>query len=151
MRKRILADYERNVFSGEVRLHPGQEHSKVRGTERLGFAKLDLYPNAKSKSTKPIRLVGGRAAAEQEIVVNSLVCGWIELCAASLWASNSFVVLKKDKGKWRLVVMRLPCSTCTPSLSLKMYWNTNPNTRSSLLLPLVKGSIQLPFTLIQGL
>ena len=47
MRKRILADYERYVFSGEVRFRPGHEHPKVRGTERLGFAKLDLYPSAK--------------------------------------------------------------------------------------------------------
>ena len=44
MRKRILADYERDVFNGEVRLRPCQEHPKVPGTERLGFAKLDLYP-----------------------------------------------------------------------------------------------------------
>ena len=58
MRKRILADYKRAVFSGEVHLCPGQEHPKVRGTERLGFAKLDLYPNAKPKSVKPIRFVG---------------------------------------------------------------------------------------------
>ena len=64
MRKRILADYERDVFGGEVRLRPGQEHPKVRGTERLGFAKLDLYSNAKHKSVKPIRLVGEQAAAE---------------------------------------------------------------------------------------
>ena len=42
MRERILADYERDVFSGEVRLRPGQEHPKVRGTEWLGFARLDL-------------------------------------------------------------------------------------------------------------
>ena len=55
MRKRMLADYEPGVFSGEVRLRPGQEHPKVRGTERLGFAKLDLYPNAKPKSVKPIQ------------------------------------------------------------------------------------------------
>ena len=59
MRKRILADYELDVFSGEVRLRPGQEHPKVRGTKRFGFAKLDLYPNAKPKSVKPIRLFGG--------------------------------------------------------------------------------------------
>ena len=50
MRNSILVDYERDVFSGEVRLRPGQEHRNVRGTERLGFAKLDLYPNAKPKS-----------------------------------------------------------------------------------------------------
>ena len=104
MRKRILADYERDVFSGEVCLCPGQEHPKVRGTERLGFAKIDLYPKAKPKSVKPIRLVGERAAAEQEIVEDFLARGWIEPCPASEWASNGFVAPKKEKGKWRLVV-----------------------------------------------
>ena len=59
MRKRILADYERELFSAEVRLRPSQEDPKVRGTERLGFAKLDLYANAKPKSLKPIRVGGG--------------------------------------------------------------------------------------------
>ena len=102
--KRILADYERDVFSGGVRLRPGQEHPKVRGTERSGFAKLDLYPNAKPKSVKPIKLVGERAAAEQEIVEDFLARGWIELRPASEWASNGFTVPKKEKGKWRLVV-----------------------------------------------
>ena len=47
---------------------PGQEHPKVHGTERLGFAKLDLYQNAKPKSVKPIRFVGERTAVEQEMV-----------------------------------------------------------------------------------
>ena len=104
MRKRILADYERDVFSGEVCLHPGQEHSKVRGTERLGFAMLDVYPNAKPKSVKPIRLVGERARAEQEIGEDLLARGGIELYTASEWAPNGFLVSKKEKGKWRLVV-----------------------------------------------
>ena len=104
MRKCILADYERNVFSGEVCLRPGQKHPMVRGTERLRFAKLDLYLNAKPNSLKPIRLVGERAAAEQEIVEDFLAHGWIEPCPASEWASNGFVVPKKEKGKWRLVV-----------------------------------------------
>ena len=85
MRKRILADYGRHAFSEEVRLRPGQEHPKVRGTERLGFAKLDLYPNAKRKSVRSMRLVG-------------------EPCPCSQWASNGFVVPKKEKGEWRLVV-----------------------------------------------
>ena len=104
MRKRIPADYERDVFSGEVRLRPGKEHPKVRGTERLGVAKLDLYPNAKPRSVKPIRLVGERAAAEQEIVEDFLARGWIEPCPASEWLFNGFVVPKKEKEKWRLVV-----------------------------------------------
>ena len=104
MRKRILADYERDVLSREVRFCPSQGHPKVRGTERLGFAKLDLYPNAKPNSVKPIRLVGERAAVEQEIVEDFLARGWIEPCPASEWASNGFVVPKKEKEKWRLVV-----------------------------------------------
>ena len=104
MRKRILADYEQDVFSGEVCLRPGQDHPKVCGTERLGFARLDLYPNAKPKSVKPIQLVGERAAPEQEIVEDVLAPAWIERCPASEWACNGFVVPKKEKGKWRLVV-----------------------------------------------
>ena len=83
MRKHILAEYERDVFSGELRLCPGQEHPSVRDTERGGLAKLDLYPNAKPKSVRPIRLVGERAAAEQEIVEDLLARGWIEPCPAS--------------------------------------------------------------------
>ena len=75
MRKRIRADYERDVFSGEVCLRPGQEHAKVRGTEQLGFAKLDLYLNGKPTSVKPIRLVRERAAAEQEILEDVLARG----------------------------------------------------------------------------
>ena len=97
MRKRILADYEQDVFGGEVRLRPGQEHPKICGTEQLGFAKLELYPNAKPKSLKPIRLVGERAAVEQEIVEDLLARGWIEPCPASEWASNGFVLPKKEK------------------------------------------------------
>ena len=104
MRKRILADYERDVSSGEVCLRPGQEHPKVRGGEQLGFAKLDLDPSAMPKSVKSIKLVGERAAAEQEIVEDFLARGWIEPCPTSKSASNSFVVPKKEKGKWRLVV-----------------------------------------------
>ena len=65
MRKCIMADYERDVFSWDDPLSPGQEHTKVRGTERLGFAKLDLYASANPKFVVHITLVGERAAAEQ--------------------------------------------------------------------------------------
>ena len=97
MRKLILADNKRDAFSGDVRLRPGQQHSKVRGTERFGFAKLDLYPNAKPKFVKSIRLVGERAAAEQELVEDFFARGWIEPRSASEWA------FKKEKEKWRVV------------------------------------------------
>ena len=53
---------------------------------------------------KPIRFMGERAAAEQEIVEDFLAHGWIEPCPASKWPSNGFVVPKKERGKWRVVV-----------------------------------------------
>ena len=92
MRRHILPDHQRDVFTGEVRLRSGQEHPKLRGTERLGFAKVDLYRNGKTKSLKPERLVGECTAAEQEIVEDFLDSGWIEPFPASEWASNSLVV-----------------------------------------------------------
>ena len=104
MRKRIFAAYERDVFSGAVRPRPGQEHPEISGTKRLRFAKLDLYQNAKPTSVKPIMLVGERAAAEHEMVDDVLARGWIELCPASQWALNGFIVPKKEKGKLRLVL-----------------------------------------------
>ena len=104
MRKHILANYERDVFSGEARLPPVQAHPKVRGLDGIGFANVEPYPRPKSKWVKPIRLVGEHAAAELEIAEDFLARGWIEPCEASEWASNGFVVPNKEKGKWRLVV-----------------------------------------------
>ena len=137
MTKCILADYELDVFSGEVRLRPGQEHPKVRGTERLGFAKLDLYPNAKPKSVKPIRLVAERATAKLEIVEDFLARGWIEPCPASEWASTVSLCPRKRKENgaslWTTAdLMRPPCPTCTPSPSLKLCPKINPNRRFAL-------------------
>ena len=40
MRKRILADYWRDFFSGEAHHRPDQEHPEFRGTERFRFAKI---------------------------------------------------------------------------------------------------------------
>ena len=74
MRKYILADYERDFSSGEVRLRSGQ-HPKVRGAQRFAFAKLDLYLKAKPKSVKPIRFVRERATAEKDILEDVLARG----------------------------------------------------------------------------
>ena len=76
----------------------------VSGTERLGSAKLYVYANTEPKSVKPIKLVGERAAAEQEMVEDFLARGWIEASPASEWASDGFLVTRKEKGKGRLVV-----------------------------------------------
>ena len=144
MRKRILADYERDVFGGEVRLRPGQEHTKVR------VAKLDLYPNAKPKSMKPIRLVGERAAAEQEIVEDLLALCWIEPRPASEWASNGFIVPKKEKGKWRLVVdyRQLNEATLPNAQPLPLIENMLENQSKHKIFTIVdlsKGFDQIPY------
>ena len=130
MRKRILTDYERNVYGGEVRLRPGQEHPKVPYTERLAFTKLDLYAKKKTESMNPIRLVRERAAAEQEIVEDLFARGWTEPCPALEWASNGIVLAKKEEGQCHLVVHyrqlnEATCPTRIPSPSLKICWKIN--------------------------
>ena len=125
MRKGILADYERDFFREEVRLRPGQEHSKVCGTERLGFAKLDQYLNAKPKSVKPIRLVGVRAAAEQDMVkIFWLVARLSRVLPPSGRPTvSSCPRRRKENGSslWITAnLMRPPCRTRTPSPSLKI-------------------------------
>ena len=99
MSTRILAEYKRDVFSGKVRLCRCQEHPRVCGTEVFGFTKLNLSPNAKPTSVKPIRLVGEHAAAEPERVEDFLARGWIEPCPASECVFNGFIVSKKEIGK----------------------------------------------------
>ena len=95
MRKRILAVYQRDVFSGEVRLRPGQTHPKFHGPDAIGFTKLELHPGAKSKSVKQIRFV---TAVELEIAEDFLAHGWIEPCVATGWPSNGFRVPENEKG-----------------------------------------------------
>ena len=149
MRTRNLAGFERDVFSGEDRLCPGQEQPKVRGTERLGLAKLDLYPNAKPKSVNPIPLAGERAAAEQEIVEDFFARGWIKPCPATEWASNGFIVPKKEKGKWRLVVdyRQLNETTLPDAHPIPLIKNMLENQSKHKILTIVdlsKGFHQIP-------
>ena len=98
MRKRILADYERDAVSGQVRLRLGQEHPNVPGTKRSGFAKLDLYRNAKPKSVKPIRLVGERAPAEQEMVEDFLAPRSVSLVLPPSRRRTVLLCPRKRKG-----------------------------------------------------
>ena len=149
MRKRMLADYEQDVFRGVVCPCPGQKHPKVRGTEQLQFAKLHLYPNANPKSVKPIRLVWEHASAEQEIVEECLFRGWIEPCPASDWASNAFIVPKKEKGKWRLVMdyrqlkeATLPNVQPLPLIENMLQNQSKPKTFTNV--DLSKGFHQIP-------
>ena len=155
MRKRILWDHQRDPFSGEVHLRPGLEHPKVRGTERLGFAKLDLYPNDKPKSVKPIRLVGERAAVDQEMVEHFwLVVGSSPVLPPRVRPTVSLCPTKRkvNGAPWRTAnLMRVPCPTGPPSPSLKICWKVNPNRKFSVLWYSVKGSIKFPFTLSPGL
>ena len=113
------------------------------------FAKLDLYLSAKPKSVKPIRLVGGRAAAEQEIVEAFLARGWIEPCPASEWASNGSVVPEKEKGIWRLVVDYRQLNEATfpdahPLPLIKNMLENQSNHKIFTIVDLSKGFHEIP-------
>ena len=137
MRKHILTDNEWAVFSLEVHLHPGHQHPKVWGTGWLGFAELDLYLNTKCKSMKPRRLVGERAAAEQETGrIFWLIVGLSRVLPPS-GRLTVFLCPRKKEGNgasWstNTNLMRPPCLTRKPCPSFRTCWKINPNTRFSL-------------------
>ena len=98
---------------------------------------------------KPIRLVGERAAAEQEIVEDFWAPGWIEPCPASEWVSNGFVVPKKENGKWRLVVhhRQLNEATLPDAHHLCLIENMFENQSKHMIFTIVdlsKGFHQIP-------
>ena len=105
---------------------------------------------------KPIRLVGERATAEQEILEDVLSRGSIEPCPASDLASNGFVVPKKEKGNWRLVVeyRQLNEATLPNAHPLPLIENMLENQSIQKIVTIVdlsRGSIKFPFTLSPGL
>ena len=78
-----------------------------------------------------------------------LARGWIEPCPASEWASNGFVVPKREKGKWRLVVdyRQLNEATLPDALPLPLMENMLENQSKHKIFTFVdlsKGFHQIP-------
>ena len=95
LKERLINAYPR-LFSGVANKNPPD-----RG--RFGTAKIKLKPNPKIYRHREYQLQGHRAEAMKKLLAEFIERGWIEP-SDSEWASPAFIVPKKEKGEWRLVV-----------------------------------------------
>ena len=95
LKERLINAYPR-LFSGVANKNPPD-----RG--RFGTAKIKLKPNPKIYRHPEYQLQGDRAEAMKKLLAEFMERGWIEP-SDSEWASPAFIVPKKEKGEWRLVV-----------------------------------------------
>ena len=95
LKERLIKAYPR-LFSGVANKNPPD-----RG--RFGTAKIKLKPNPKIYRHREYQLQDDRAEAMKKLLAEFIERGWIEP-SDSEWASPAFIVPKKEKGEWRLVV-----------------------------------------------
>ena len=95
LKERLINAYPR-LFSGVANKNPPD-----RG--RFGTARIKLKPNPKIYRHQEYQLQGDRAEAMKKLLAEVIERGWIEP-SDSEWASPAFIVPKKEKGEWRLVV-----------------------------------------------
>ena len=95
LKDRLIEAYPR-LFSGVANKNPPD-----RGN--IGTAKIKLRPNPKIYHHREYQLQGQRAEAMKKLLMEFIEHGWIEP-SDSEWASPAFIVSKKEKGEWRLVV-----------------------------------------------
>ena len=95
LKGRLMNAYPR-LFSGVA-----NKNSPVRG--RFGTARIKLKPNPKIYRHREYQLQGDRAEALKKLLAEFIERGWIEP-SDSEWASPAFIVPRKEKGEWRLVV-----------------------------------------------
>ena len=95
LKERLINAYPR-LFSGVANKNPPD-----RG--RLGTSRIKLKPNPKIYRHREYQLQGDRAEAMKKLLAEFIERGWIEP-SDSEWASPAFIVPKKEKGAWGLVV-----------------------------------------------
>ena len=95
LRERLVKYYSR-LFSSVAnmnQLHRGE----------FGTARIKLKPNPKIYRQGEYQHQGERAEAMKKLLKEFMGRGWTEP-SDSEWASPAFMVPKKEKGEWRLVV-----------------------------------------------
>ena len=95
LKERLINAYPR-LFSGVANKNPPD-----RG--RFGTGRIKLKPNPEIYRHREYQLQGDRAEAMKKLLAEFIERGWIEP-SDSEWASPAFIVPKKEKGEWRLVV-----------------------------------------------
>ena len=95
LRERLVKDYQ-GLFSGVAKNNPPD-----RGL--FGTVRIKFKPNPKVYSHREYQLGDERAEAMKKLLKEFIERGWIEPLDSEC-ASPTFIVPRKEKGEWRLVV-----------------------------------------------
>ena len=98
-----VAELKERLINAYPRLFSGVANKKPPDRGRFGTAKIRLKPNPKIYRHREYQLQGDGAEAMKKLLAQFIERGWIEP-SDSEWASPAFIVPKKEKGEWRLVV-----------------------------------------------
>ena len=98
-----VAELKERLKNAFPRLFSGVANKNPPNRGRFGTARIKLKPNPKIYRHREYQLQGDRAEAMKKLVAEFIERGWIEP-SDSEWASPAFIVYKKQKGQWRLVV-----------------------------------------------
>ena len=98
-----VAELKERLINAYPRLFSGVANKNISDRGRFGTARIKLKPNPKIYRHREYQLQGDRAEAMKKLLAEFIERGWIEL-SDSEWASPAFIVPKREKGEWRLVV-----------------------------------------------
>ena len=98
-----VAELKERLINAYPRLFSGVENKNPPDRGRFGTARIKLKPNPKIYRHREYQLQGDRAEGMKKLLAEFIEWGWIEP-SDSEWASPAFIVPKKEKGEWRLVV-----------------------------------------------
>ena len=98
-----VAELKERLINAYPRLFSGLANKNPPDRGRFGTAKIKLKRNPKIYRHREYQLQGDRAEAMKKLLAEFIERGWIEP-SDSEWASPAFIVRKKEKGEWRLVV-----------------------------------------------
>ena len=98
-----VAELKERLINAYPRLFSGVANKDPPDRGRFGTARIKLKPNPKIYCHREYQLQGDRVEAMKKLLAEFFERGRIET-ADSEWASPAFVLPKKEKGEWRLVV-----------------------------------------------
>ena len=98
-----VAELKERLINAYPRLFSGVANKNPPDCGRFGTARIKLKPNPKIYRHREYQLQGDRAEAMKKLLAEVIERGCIEL-SDSEWVSPAFIMPKKEKGEWRLVV-----------------------------------------------
>ena len=98
-----VAELKERLINAYPRLFIGVANKNPPDRGRFGTARIKLKPNPRIYGHREYQLQGDRAEAMKKLLAEFIERGWIEP-SDSEWASPAFIVPRKEKGEWRLVV-----------------------------------------------